>query len=123
MVEYTTQKPRSAADVNSDFVRADNGTARPEVRITQANASSNGGIFFIIAAIVVALAAYFFYANNWTPSTVAPSVTQNNVIVPAPATATPDPATSPVVATPNAATTPIAPKAAPATPDATKPVQ
>ena len=101
---------------NSDYSRPKNGTRSPEVLVTQSNSGSNSGMFLIIAAVVVALAAYFIYTNNWNLSPRAPSVTQNTVVVPAPATA-------PVVATPDATTAPIAPKASTATPDAAKPVQ
>lgn len=101
---------------NSDYSRPKNGTRSPEVLVTQSNSGSNSGMFLIIAAVVVALAAYFIYNGNLNLSPRAPSVTQNTVVVPAPATA-------PVAATPDAATAPVAPKASTATPDAAKPVQ
>ena len=120
MVAYNEQKLKTAKAADPGFGRTDNGIPRPEVNITQSNASSTGTIVVVIAAIVLIVGAYFLYTTNWSDSTVVPTVTQNNITVPAPA-ATAVPANPPasVAITPD----PAAEKTNPAKPDATKPAQ
>ena len=117
MVVYTEQKPRTVTGAESEFDRAENGIPRPEVRVTQSNSGSNSAIAYVIAAIVLAVGAYFLYTHNWSPTAVAPSVTQNNITLPAPDAITPDPATPP------AAEKTAPPATAPITPDPSKTVQ
>ena len=121
MVTSNEQKLKTAKAADPGFGRTDNGIPRPEVNITQSNASSTGTIVVVIAAIVLIVGAYFLYSNNWSGTTVVPSVTQNNITVPAPAASTAVPATppAPVAITPD----PAAEKTTPVKPDATKPAQ
>ena len=93
MVVYAEQKPRTGA--GSEFDRVENGVPRPEVRVIQSTSGSNSAIAYLLAALVLAVGAYFLYTNNWSPTTVTPSVTQNNITLPAPDAITPDPATPP----------------------------
>ena len=117
MVASNEQKLKTAKAADPGFGRAENGIPRPEVNITQSNAGSSGTIVVVIAAIVLIVGAYFLYSNNWSGTTVVPSVTQNNITVPAPAASTAVPAT--VAITPD----PAAEKTTPVKPDATKPAQ
>ena len=125
MVVYNEQKPRTIIGAESEFDRAENGIPRPEVRITQSNAGSSSAIALVIVAIVLAAGAYLLYTNNWSATTVAPPVTQNNITLTAPAAKAPDPADqpAPAVITPVPATPPAAEKTAPVTPDPAKPAQ
>ena len=122
MVAYNEQKPKTVSPIELGFGQAENGTPRPEVNITQSNAGSTGTIVVVIAAIVLIVGAYFLYTTNWSDSTVVPSVTQNNITVPAPAAST---ATPPAAATTKS--DPATPPAAETTPavktDGTKPAQ
>lgn len=118
MVSYTEQKPRTATRTETDFVRAESGVPRPEVRISQSNTGSNSTIAYVIAAIVLAVGAYFLI-SNWAPTTVEQPVTENKISLPAPA-ATPQ---APTAVTPGSTTPPAVEKIAPVTPDTAKPAQ
>ena len=121
MAAYSEQKPKPVRPAETGFGQADNGIRRPEVDVSQSYAAPTGTIVFVIAAIVLAVGAYLLYANN--NSMVVPSVTQNNITVPAPAASTAAPGTPPaaVAITPDPATPPAAEKAV--KPEATKPAQ
>ena len=82
-------------------------------------------VFFGNHAIVLAVGAYLLYPNNWSATTVAPPVTQNNITLTAPAAKNPDLGAqpAPAVITPVPATPPAAEKTAPVTPDPAKPAQ
>ena len=113
MATYSDQKPRTGA--GSEFDQTGRGSLRPEVNVTQSNRSSGTTIAYIVAAVVLIVGAYLLYTNNWSTTTVAPSVTQNNTTLPAPdatAPATPVPAEPPA----SDATTPPATVAAPQPP-------
>ena len=112
MVAYNEQKPKTVSPIELGFGQAENGTPRPEVHITQSNVGYSSTIGFVIAAIVLAVGAYLLYTNNWSATTAVPSVTQNNITLPAPAASTADPATPPA-----------AEKTSPVKPDAAKPAQ
>ena len=93
MTVYTDQNPRTGS--GSKFDQAEQGFTRPEIRVTQSNLGSNSAIAYLIAALVLAVGAYLLYTNNWSTTTVVPSVTQNNTTLPAPDAYTPVPATPP----------------------------
>jgi hypothetical protein len=115
MTAYADVKPKTVTAAESEFDRAEKAIPRPEIRITQSNRGSSGTLGFIVAAIVLIAGAYLLYTNYSGPVTVVPTVTQNNITVPAPdATdpATPVPAAPPVSDT----TTPPATGAAPQPP-------
>ena len=117
MVVYTEQKPRTVTGAESEFDRAEQGFNRPEIRVTQSNLGTNGAIAYLLAALVLVVGGYLLYTNNWSTTTVVPSVTQNNTTLPAPDAYTPVPVTPP------AAEKTAPPATAPITPDPSKTVQ
>ena len=118
MVDYTEQKPRITSGAQSEFGGVENGIPRPEIRISQSNSGSSSGIAFVVVAIVLAVGAYYLYAGSWSTESVTPSVTQNNITLPAPIIA-PDAATPsvPPAIAPDLATPPVAEKALPVKPE------
>ncbi|MGB9141070.1 MAG: hypothetical protein WCB71_02605 [Aestuariivirga sp.] len=117
MVTYTEPKPRIATGAESEFDRNEKAMPRPEVRVTQTNRGSGGTIAYVIAALVLIIGGYLLYTNNWSQTTVVPTVTQNNTTLPAPDTITPVPVTPP------AAEKTAPPATVPATPGTTTTVQ
>ena len=95
MVTYTEPKPRIATGAESEFDRTEKAMPRPDVRVTQTNSGSGGTIAYVIAALVLIIGGYLLYTNNWSQTTVVPTVTQNNTTLPAPDTITPVPVTPP----------------------------
>lgn len=95
MTIYAEQKPRTVTGAESEFDRAEQGFNRPEIRVTQSNLGSNSAITYLLAALVLIVGGYLLYTNNWSTTTVVPSVTQNNTTLPAPDAYTPVPATPP----------------------------
>jgi hypothetical protein len=118
MAASTQRKPTIVPEYESEFPRNVEEPVPPDVHISQSAQPSAGSTGLIIAALVVVLGILFVLSFDWSASTTAPSVTQNNS-----APATPDalaPVT-PIPATPPAAeaTTPPATEVAPQPPATT----